>query len=873
MDDINKTVKIEYRFPDVYPQPPREDYATDEEWRKACQKNSTKDEWKQYINLLGGWIAQRDIESLLGVCDNTVAKKIRPCVPHISLKDGTGDCRYGAAYYLYDKKKLQSFLMKPENLKRSSIYIDMYAYPELISEATISKVNEFLKLKKEKQTYPQELLNYLRYYFEPFYLANKQLKQGTKIYQQCPVIVCSLEKDIELEELIKLDSNKEKLKEQYETANKEQIAFEQGWIHVALFGYVSDGKGGFRSTSKRFISSNHQETPQSLQRKQQWVLVGYEAWQKFLKNIEIDSQNVVSDEKEPLLEDEPEQKITIEENAEFIKIADDVLSKRAKHLFITGAAGTGKTVCICNLVKQLQEKGKKLLLCATTGIAADHLDIALHDGSQDTNTDRGLDDIHCQTVHSAFNINPDNSIDYYSLESKNIERLQGLIEAEIIIIDEISMLRMDVFSKVMTKIKQAEEYCEKNNLAEELRSKQVVLVGDFFQLPPVITEEDRNKLLMNNWPKDWIDEGGYCFFSPLWDFKMQELTQNYRQQADTEWLEHLKNIRVADKNGIKDTLKWLNKNRRAKNEADFRDAISIVTTREFADDFNRSRLNCGVVTYNVKYRVKEATDEIDDKLKENNLSLQSEKLKNIKIESQLKKLNISNVLELKIGARVIATKNDKKKGFVNGSIGVVEKLDIDKDSIYVRFNRKKDIVEVKRAKYPLKKNPYVIADDEENVIDGQDIIGYVYQFPLQLAYAITIHKSQGLTLNKAKISPDGAWENGQLYTALSRLKSEQGLCLMGDVLESHIKTSDKVKAFYNGKDLGISAAPPRDKNQKLWNQVRIELEKLKNEYDKVEKKLVKEKNEEKKLELQEKWFDSAKNIFDKFLSKSDEKNE
>ena len=850
-ENKNTQSEYEYTFPDEYPRPARAEYATEEEWQAACKKKlPTQAEWLEYILNKACFISQTEVQRLLGLTGKTVKDNIRPCVPHLNLMDDKS--RYNEAYFLYDKQELKKFLLQPEKLQRRSIYINMYAYPELISEGTIKMVQDFLKLKKAGKRYRQsDITSHLKAFFEPFYVAHcRDNTQGKVIREQCPLMECSLEEDVELEQLWTPEEKGKKL---------EQAVFEQGLIQAALFGYTIR-QGRPAANSRRFIrpSKQHEEQAEP-ENGEQWVLVGYEAWQRFLKQPEAEAVAPEPEQQKGVeveaVAPEPEQqkgveaeaaaqsKEPLEENKDFTRIADEVVSGKVKHLFITGEAGTGKTVCICKLVKELLEAGKQICLCATTGIAADNLNNDLPEyfrraGCKDEKLWKDVERLKCRTVHDAFKIEPDQPVFYNRFSLDIMEESNTDIETkDIFIIDEISMLRMDVFSKVMSKIYLAEQKCAEQKCKDRvLCEKQVIVVGDFFQLPPVITEDDKKMLLLNGWPESCVEAGGYCFFSPWWrSFKTEELKQNYRQKADSEFLDILRVIRTGDRKRLKTAVAWLNKQRVDDNA--FTNSISIVSKKAVADSNNLDalkKLPGAVWVYEYKYESKNKSSSVYKD----------------EIERQMQSINIRPILELKVGAKVMATKNDFQKRFVNGSMGIVTELG--ENYVKVKFDGKKDIIDVTRAKFDIFYNRLY------ERFGLKRVAGYVQQFPLQLAYAITIHKSQGLTLAKAKISP-GSWENGQLYTALSRVKSAQGLCLTAEVKEKHMQASDKVQDFYAGKNLALPM--PGIKNRVItWDSVAKKLKKDVKNYRAHKQEWERSKSETKRDQLKQEMYDLSEKI-------------
>ena len=586
----------------------------------------------------------------------------------------------------------------------------------------------------------------------------------------------------------------------------------------------------------------------------QWIRVGYESWVNFI-NAKQDFQvkNSLSSDENSILNPEANNTVTQPEEQDFdsttkkiarsfldkigydnkadkpnsetiesyatakdsmidgtgiyFRFMNDIISHDKKHVFLSGKAGTGKTTMICVLIRLLQHMGKKIMLCATTGTAAYNINQYLE---QMPSLEKA---IQCSTVHTAFKIK-DSVFPYTTKGSADIPEL---INSDVIIIDEISMMRMDVFRYVMRSISKADEVCrqrfnETHSGAEVYKEKQVILVGDFFQLPPVITESDKFHLNINHWPKDWIEKGGYAFFAPEWNasgFETFKLKEAFRQKGDSDFSGLLDKIRYnkRDKEGNLDNDVITRLNKRYQSYLDSKkslnNTIHLLGRRADAEEHNffmQDKLR-------EPFRVYEATPQKGSyKLSDNEKEI----------------YNISSPLKLKTGDKIITTKNDPHHRYYNGRFGTVKELG--DDYVTVEFKNGESC--------KIEKVDYVINDvrTDEPYADfnasSPKVKVVIKQFPLQLAYALTIHKAQGMTLESACIDP-GAWENGQLYTALSRLKRIDDLYLLRSFNASMLKTSSEVIAFdkindkestEGQKDIGISSPPSEES---LLNNSRI----------------------------------------------------
>lgn len=386
--------------------------------------------------------------------------------------------------------------------------------------------------------------------------------------------------------------------------------------------------------------------------------------------------------------------------------------------FITGGAGTGKSYLLRQYIAGVGNK--KVMLCAPTGIAAINIG-----GS---------------TLHRVF-FAPTGPISpgaYQEHPSAALNR------ADIIVIDEISMCRLDLFEYVMRTIM---------NL-DASKKRQIIVVGDFYQLPPVSTDNEKD-FLKKYWDISDLRRG-YAFQSPLWEeleFKGIVLTEVVRQD-DKTFIDNLNMIR----RGIPKAVDWFNENS-AKDE--IQDAIYLCGTNIEADRINSEYTKKLYAEGRAYHASIEGSINQDDK-------------------------PTDEVLELKLGMQVMTVANNEKEGYRNGTIGVVEALN--DDNIDVRLSDG-SLICVREKSWDI--YDYEVVGDELE----KKVVGRFTQLPVKIAYAITIHKSQGQTYDKVNISPK-CFEDGQLYVALSRVTHVEGMHLMSRMHRYDLKTSDDVKFFY-----------------------------------------------------------------------------
>ena len=431
-------------------------------------------------------------------------------------------------------------------------------------------------------------------------------------------------------------------------------------------------------------------------------------------------------------------------NAEF-QNALRLVQYTSHSLFLTGKAGTGKSTFLKYICAHTK---KKYVILAPTGIAAIHVG--------------GV------TLHSFFKLPfypllPDDtrfSLGKIRETLKYNRSLCKLIqEVELIVIDEISMVRADIIDTI-DKILRVYSHA----LRKPFGGKQMLFVGDLFQLEPVLKGEEK-ALLHQYYPTPF-------FFSARAFREMElvsiELTQVYRQ-TDISFVALLDRVRS---NTVSDSdLSQLN--RRCQNvfslesresTNDFR--ITLATRRHVVDHINHDRLEC------LEGDLVELRGRIEGDFPETALPT-------------------GEFLHLKIGAQVLFVRNDVEKQWVNGTIGRVEYIDPELNFVEVLTEDGKDCL-VKRERWTNIRYTY---NAEKKEIE-EEVLGTFEQFPIKLAWAITVHKSQGLTFSKVQIDfRGGAFAAGQAYVALSRCTSLNGIFLCKPLKRNDIFSRAEVLEF------------------------------------------------------------------------------
>lgn len=428
--------------------------------------------------------------------------------------------------------------------------------------------------------------------------------------------------------------------------------------------------------------------------------------------------------------------------------------------FITGYAGTGKSFVLEQIITALQNQGKQLIVCATTGMAALRIGGA--------------------TIHSVFGFGSKPCITEKT--QKIMIRCPKIIcNADVIIIDEISMCRMDMMDSILKSIDKA--------IKKSGHPIQVIIVGDFSQLPPVLQKNSIDQILLDTYYGKKVGYA-YAFQSEAWANRFTTIMlKEIVRQKDPEYAYNLNLLRMGN-------IKCLDYFNTHSSKEPVIDSISLLTTNNEVNITNQKALNTLDGEETVFIPVS----------------------KGLEVGISPEEYGITSELRLKPFAQIIMTSNDmngryasietlgkhaiqKNALYSNGSRGIIWDIYQDRqnplhDKLLISFGKGHQIW-VTRQKYDI----YTYETDQNKLLRKKLLCSF-YQFPLKLAYAITIHRSQGQTFEAANIDPTCRIP-GQSYVALSRVTNIQNIFLSKELTPDDLYVHPYVIEFYehlNEKD-------------------------------------------------------------------------
>ena len=426
--------------------------------------------------------------------------------------------------------------------------------------------------------------------------------------------------------------------------------------------------------------------------------------------------------------------MSLDLNPQF-KRALALMEEPEQHLFITGKAGTGKSTLLdyfCN------KENEKPVVLAPTGVAALNV--------------KG------QTIHRFFNFYIDVTLDKIRNKDRRPRDPKLYKKLKTIIIDEVSMLRADLLDYI-------DEFLRiyGPDSSKAFGGVKMIFVGDLYQLPPVVGKEER-EIFRTHYATPYFFSAKALESEPL---EVIELETVYRQKDEqfVSLLNKIRNNSVENEDIAELNQRYLPDEEMEKDEAF---TISLTTTNAKADDINDNHLHA-----------------LTSKSHTNKAEVSGDFGKEY--------YPTATELQYKIGAQIMLLNNDQKKRWVNGSIGIINSVNEDSDGeeyLRVRLRDNDKLVSI----YPYKWEVYKFSVDEGSIVS--EPAGSFTQYPFRLAWAVTIHKSQGKTFERVVIDIGrGSFASGQTYVGLSRCTSFEGIRLEVPIKKQHIHTDARIYKF------------------------------------------------------------------------------
>lgn len=447
------------------------------------------------------------------------------------------------------------------------------------------------------------------------------------------------------------------------------------------------------------------------------------------------------------------------------QLTSEFVQHTSQHIFLTGKAGTGKTTFLKHIREHCE---KKMVVVAPTGVAAinaggvtAHSFFQLPLGSFIPGSFRGA--FHSQAAITDRH----HLLSRLRISNEKRDLMQNL---DLVVIDEVSMLRADMLDAIDTVLRHV-----RRNQREPFGGVQMLFIGDLFQLPPVVKEEEWALLKEHYQTQFFFGAQVFKEAEPI----CIELKKVYRQ-SDVKFiylLNRIRNNRVDEDDFEKLHQRYI-PSFRPKPEEHF---ITLTTHNYKADDINSRELQ--------RLPGKEFHCEamVDGDFPDRNFP-------------------VEKTLRLKTGAQIMFVRNDtEEKKYFNGKIGVVKSIHEEEDDefIEVEFPEEQSVIRVQKVTW---QNIRYSFNDEQNKIDEEEL-GSFTQYPVRLAWAVTIHKSQGLTFENVVIDAGAAFAPGQVYVALSRCVSLEGIVLLSRI-PAHVIMTDETIVEFSQQQNSVEALLP-----------------------------------------------------------------